>query len=208
MKLNLSITILLVVFCIGFIEKTLFSNNQNSAIKRISQKQSTIDLNRLTIKDKQNYELTVSLGKIAKNRCNGLGTLNPKTKIYKINVLLQNRSKDTLKYIDWTCSSEIWNIDNNKVNVYTPFMLENCGACDSNFITIFEVPPHKSKELYVYAGKKEGNLIKPAIKIGMILQRVIKKKDFGFYFDNFFGTKYNLSDQKMNLIWSNSIEMP
>jgi hypothetical protein len=208
MKVNLSITILLVAFCVGVMQKNLLSNNPNSTTKLISQKQSTTDLNRLTIKDKQNYELTVSLGKIAENRCNGLGTLNTKTKIYKINILLQNRSKDTLKYIDWTCSSEIWDIDNNKVNVYPPFMLENCGACEKNIIDIYEVPPYKSKELYVYVSKKDKGLIKPKFEIGMIIQRVIKMKDFRFYSDNFFGTKYNLSDQKMNLIWSNSIEMP
>ena len=208
MKVNLSITILLLAFCIGVMQKTLSSNNQNTTTKLISQKQSTTDLNRLTIKDKQNYKLIVSLGKVAENRCNGLGTLNVKTKIYKINVLLQNTSKDTLKYIDWTCSSEIWNIDNNKVNVYPPFMLENCGACDKNIIDIYEVPPHKSKELYVYVSKKDRSLIKPVFKVGIIMQRVTTMKDFWFYENYFFGTNNHINDQKMNLIWSNSIEMP
>jgi hypothetical protein len=206
MKVNLSIAILLVSFCIRVMQKNILSNNQNSITKLISQKQSTTDLNRLAIKDKQNYELIVSLGKVAENRCNGLGILN--TKIYKINVLLQNRSKDTLKYIDWTCSSEIWDIDNKRVNVYPPFMLENCGACDSNFIGIFEVPPHKSKELYVYVSKRDKSSNLCTFKIGIILQRVIKMKDFWFYNNYFFGTKNHISDQKMNLIWSNSIEMP
>jgi hypothetical protein len=161
------------------------------------------NLNALTKADRLKYALIISLSRPVHDQCK----ISKDSKVYKVNIHLQNNSKDTLKYIDWYCSSEIWNADNKKLNIYEPFEIDRCGGCDKNMITYFEVPPHENKALYVYTSRKENNLRTEKFKIGMILQRVVKMSDFYFY-ENYFEDKNNLSDQKMNIIWSNSIEMP
>jgi len=121
---------------------------------------------------------------------------------------LHNNSNDTLKYIDWTCSSEIWNIDTKVMRVNAPYELENCSACTKNVIDEFEVPPQEVKNLYVYVNKNDYTLKKMKFRVGMILQRVLHKKDFRVYLDYFFTEQRHLFNQSRNVIWSNSIEMP
>jgi len=197
----------IVVLCVAAILMPTHLTRRIPRSNAVSEKAPLIkrstNLNALTPADRLNYNLVINLSRPIEAGCK----LLKGSKIYKVNVLLKNYSKDTLKYIDWTCSSQIWNMDNDKLNVYAPFMLENCGGCDSNFIGVFEIPTHKNKALYVYVSKKENNLGTEKFKIGMILQRVVKMSDFYFY-EDYFEDQNNLRDQKMNIIWSNSIEMP
>jgi len=121
---------------------------------------------------------------------------------------LTNKSNDTLRYIDWSCSSEIWDIDTKILRINAPYELENCGACTKNVIDEFEVLPHQVKNLYVYVNKNDYTLKKIKFRVGMILQRVLHKKDFRFYLDYFFTEQHHLFNQTRNIIWSNGIEMP
>lgn len=149
--------------------------------------------------DKSKYTLFISKGKQVKNKC------KPSQTAYVINITLENNSKDTLRYIDWTCSSMIWKIDNHGFILEPPFEFEDCGTCDKNIISVFEVLPHKTIALKVYVREKEIDYNKPKFKIGMILQRMINNKDFWVYLHYFMDENNQLSNQTMNLIWSNSI---
>jgi len=196
MKVCTRITILFIILglFIGVQERSDYFQS-----KKINSQNRITHLNELSISDKLNYELIGKLGKPTKSRCNIYFG-------YKVNIVLRNKSNDTLKYIDWDCGSHVWNINNDNLKVHTPNDFEFCGTCDRNMIVIFEVPPHKIKSLYVYVNRKKNFRQKCNFKIGMILQRVIKDKDFYFY--DYYFLRHNLSDQKINIIWSNSIELP
>jgi len=151
--------------------------------------------------DKSRYTLLISEGKQVKSNCKPSQTANV------INIVLKNNSNDTLKYIDWTCSSMIWKIDNHDFILEPPFEFQDCGTCDKNIVSVFEVLPHKTIALKVYVRKKNIDYNKAEFKIGMILQRIIYNKDFWVYAHYFMEGNNQLSYQTTNLIWSNSIEI-
>jgi len=165
-------------------------------------KQNDTSYNALTANEKSKYKLMISMGGLIQSKCPD-STLH-----YKVNVTLKNNSTDTLRYIDWSCSSEIWEIDNNGVNVLPPFLVDNCGDCDKNIISIYEVSPGHEQQLYIYVVRTKHNAKGTPFRIGMILQRVLRKEDYWLYMNYFIGGSNRLSGQKMNIVWSNSIQIP
>jgi hypothetical protein len=172
--------------------------NHNIAANNSITKPDT-NINVLSEPDKLKYSLIVNLDKPIQSKYK-----SPK-QLYQINVSLENDSDDYLWYLDWTCGSEIWNIDNYEFQVYPSTWVRE--VCSATYVTIFEVPPHTSKTLYAYVLKKEKEPVNRKFKIGIILQRVYTIQEFKLY-RSYFGKPGNLRKQKMNIIWSNSIVMP
>jgi len=163
---------------------------------------SGIDYNNLTNQDRGKYILNVEVVNEGNDSCNG-----SVRRFYKLLAILQNRSEDTLKYLDFTCSHMIWYTDSNLV--WANEQDSSCIVCDNNFVTDFSIPPHGSKKIELLA--KFFNEIKPVttqFRVGMVLQRVIKASDWKFYFKRFVtGEMGNLHHQTKNLIWSNVVQI-
>jgi hypothetical protein len=161
-----------------------------------------LKLNVLTMASKKAYTLTITTGKLVKAKC------DPPQTIYNLTAILKNNSNDTLKYIDWTTSSSIWRFDKNNIFV-KPSDLSPCfdQVIDHDFIMYYTILPHQSAkvELSIIFRDEVSIPFNKTFKIGVILQRVIKKKDFEYYHTYFL--KHELSDQIINLIWSNTISM-
>ena len=69
-----------------------------------------IDYNNLTEGDRHKYVLNVEIVNAGHDTCEGPVKLS-----YKLLAVLQNRSEDTLKYLDFTCTHMIWYTDSNLV---------------------------------------------------------------------------------------------
>jgi len=157
-------------------------------------------LNALTNRDRASYSLTITPGKTVKANC------DPHQFIYNLIATLKNNSNDTLKYIDWTSDASIWYFNNNDLYVIPSYLSPCASTIDHNFIMYYTVFPHQSAKIELSVLLKQGvNPINKKFKIGMILQRVFKKKDFEFY-SRYFMT-HELGNQTINLIWSNAIIM-
>ncbi len=162
----------------------------------------TINLNGLSALDRKNYELKV--GKLTSDQC-----AKPDT-FYSLSATLKNKSKDTLKYIDMSCSHDIWS--SNKDNIWAAQQWGTpCDGCDGNSLKEFEIPPAQSKTIELEAYYKQGvSHVHTKIRVGIILQRVIKKQDWDFYIEYplMNGHFFQLHNQVQNRIWSNPIEIP
>ncbi|HTD99154.1 MAG TPA: hypothetical protein VK668_07685 [Mucilaginibacter sp.] len=158
------------------------------------------NFNALTAQDRNKYNLSIKLGSLTRDSCPDRDTF------YMIGATLRNMSNDTLSYIDWSCSHSIWLSDNQLMWAYQP--LTFCDGCDKNIITVYKIPPHQQKNIKLRASFKKG--IKPvqtSLKVGIILQRVFKHTDYGYYF-NYFMRSHQLSNQLQNAIWSNTVKVP
>jgi hypothetical protein len=162
-----------------------------------------INYNDLTSQDRSKYILNVSLLKIDSDSCR-----EPVKKAYRLRAILQNLSDDTLKYLDYTCSHMIWRADNELL--WVDQQTSSCLVCDANFITEFIVVPHGQEKIELLMEFNQD--VKANVKnfrVGMILQRVIKQKDWNVYFKQFIkGDIAALSKQTQNSIWSNLIQIP
>jgi hypothetical protein len=169
------IAILLVWYCINFQKRSsssidpIYTNSFNS----IDTTESSY--NTLTNLDRGKYILTVKLISIGKDVCS-----TPVEKSYILKAVLENKSNDTLKYIDWTCLHDIWH-SNSKL-IWINEQNSSCLVCDADHINIFQVPPHRSVTKQLLAEFKEGtHPMLTKFRIGMILQRVMKKNDWDYY---------------------------
>jgi hypothetical protein len=151
----------------------------------------------LTDQDRKNFVLTIDQHKI-KNIRDTL-VYGKKLGFIKCPLKLTNKSNDTLKYINMTCSwEEVYQIDKNNV------MGIWAKACDSNFPTIITIPPQKALVINVPV-IIHGSLGKNrAFKIGMSLQEFISREQL-FDFD---AQAYLLRPETKNLIWSNEVKVP
>lgn len=170
------------------------------------EKQSINDnkfaLNVLSAKDKLKYKLTVYPGKKVHDKC-----LIPYN-YYKSLAVLENNSTDTLKYIDWTCSHDIWLTNTNKTGVTEPYIFCH-GVCHKNIISVYTIPPKKRKTFTINLyPKNRAYSYGDKFRVGIVLQRVLQHKDFNVYFDAFFGDKYKLHEQVQNVIWSDAVILP
>lgn len=162
-----------------------------------------IALNALTKKDRKNYTMTMTLSKHILDSC-----LSPQG-YYTAYAKLTNASGDTLKYLDWTCSSDIWYTNQAEVGVMSPYQTMFCGACDKNIEEVRIVPPDQSKTIMVSIYPKGDATAKGVkVKVGMIIQRLIRGEDYGYYFEHFMGQNTSLAHQTRNRIWSNMLELP
>ncbi|MDR3694740.1 hypothetical protein [Mucilaginibacter sp.] len=161
-----------------------------------------INYNNLTALDKQKYDLNVKVESEGDDSCSG-----PVKHFFVLTAILQNKSNDTLKYMDWTCSHMIWCTDSKLV--WANEQESYCIACDSNFPAGFQVLPHQSKRIALMAGFRAN--VKPVttqFRVGIILERILKPSDFSFYLEKFDSAKMDiLSYQTQNLIWSNVIQV-
>jgi hypothetical protein len=124
----------------------------------------------------------------------------------KVKIELKNNSNDTLKYIDWSCSHEIWLASNSNIQV-----VESPGCypaiCQKNIIELYEINPKESKEFikaYLIKGKSPMEL---RIKIGMILQQIPSDASFVHFIDYFFVAR-QIKTQTHNAVWSDVQAVP
>jgi hypothetical protein len=196
------IALLVVWCCIGFQKRTSgFISPMHSNLSNFIDTTKS-SYNTLTDLDRNKYILTVKLIGVGKDACS-----TPTRKSYMLKAVLQNKSSDTLKYIDWTCLHQVWHSDNKQI--WANEQDASCTTCDANFITILRVPPHQSVTKQLIAEFKTGaKSISTKFRVGIILQRIIKKKDWEYYGKYFIlKERYHLNDQLQNLIWSNSIQL-
>ena len=157
--------------------------------------QSTQYINTLTKADRENYELVIKQAQIVVNKC------APKKITHLVYVLLINKSNDTLKYWDYTCSSFIWDIDNNKnYDLNPPILFKSCGICNSNFPMVFELPPHQNKFLRVFVTKNNDS-DKSGYKIGISLFRYKTPGDYTVY-EQYLKDKNRVKLENSYVIWS------
>ena len=161
-----------------------------------------INYNNLTIQDKRKYDLRVALKSEGDDSCSV-----PVKHLYILSAVLQNKSNDTLKYLDWTCSHMIWCTDSKLV--WANDQESYCVVCESNFPAQFQVPPHQSKRIALVAGFRANvQPVTTQFRVGIILERILKPSDFSFYVEKFNLEKTGgLSYQTQNLIWSNVIQV-
>jgi hypothetical protein len=158
----------------------------------------TIKRNKLTEKDRHNYKLTATLGNYCSDSCGHASFL--------LYATLENKSDDTLKYLDWTCDHFIWRTNNK----YT-FVSQRCDFCDGcahNLLDFYPVPPHQHVSIVLRAGYAPRG--RQNFRLGMIIQRVIKRRDFDYYQAYYYGKDFNkhkLEYQTQNTIWSNEISI-
>ncbi len=184
-----------------------FKSHQSQKVSKLHNAADTgiLHLNDLTKSDRAKYSLTIILAKLTKDPC------GPNNYFYPVTAILKNNSKDTLTYLDYTCSHFIWETDNQLLWAYQP--TDECYGCNANFMTHFIVLPGKSKTIFLHAIFRKN--IKPAqtnFRVGMILQRVINFSDDRVYFRYFQAPQSDnrldhLSKQKQNLIWSNFVSI-
>jgi hypothetical protein len=159
---------------------------------------SITSLNKITNADRSNYILTAATGSPVKNPCN-LSTAET------VNVVLTNRTNDTLRYIDWTCDSQIWVTDNKGLAVKSATQFKACGKCDKNIVYVYNISPHENRNFTLYLDNPPAPGAKSSFKIGMIVQRVVKLNDWTFYMDYFWTNQHQIKNQIMNIVWSNEI---
>ena len=148
-----------------------------------------LQTNVLTATDRQLYTLKISPGKIVTAACDSIV-------LYNLTAVLTNGSSDTLNYIDWTGDECIWCFDQNKLHVH-PSDFNFCSDADThNFITYYEILPHQSKIIRLSI-KLDGGLspLDKSFKIGAILQRIVRTKDFNVYHDYFYTANHDLRRQ-------------
>ncbi|HWD88093.1 MAG TPA: hypothetical protein VG367_08205 [Mucilaginibacter sp.] len=113
-------------------------------------------------------------------------------------VTLFNNGNDTLKYINMTCSwDEAFITNNRNINIAG-------WGCDSNFPTVYKIPPHKSVPFDIpfliarnLAGKK--------LRVGFYLIKPDKRRSIINDFEIFWRSRKSFSDC---LIWSNEVTIP
>ena len=122
-------------------------------------------------------------------------------------LVLSNFTKDTLKYVNMTCSwDEIFTFNKKSASI-------NGWSCDANFSTVYSIAPRKS---YTYRIpvliEKAAITNNYTFRIGLYLFKYSESGGFG-EFDTFLDSK-NLASprpKKMvykNIIWSNEVTIP
>ncbi len=180
--------------------KRYHATSQTRNKSAITKDTGRLNLNIITKEDREHYELTIKLGKLTVDSCPKPDTF------YSINATLKNKSKDTLKYIELTCSHDIWSSDDPMI--WAGQLPMSCGGCDNNSLKEFMVPPHQSKSIQLATYYIRGVKHTPTtLRIGMVLQRVMKRTDWYYYLEYPLvnGYFFDLHDQVQNRIWSNSI---
>jgi len=147
--------------------------------------------------EKQHYLLTVNLNQIHSIKEVGARYDNKKYNYVMINVLLSNISKDTLKYLNMTCSwNEAFTTSNKAIKIAG-------WSCDSNFPTVYAIPPGVSKTftitLEIPKEQQTNNF-----RVGFYL---IKFRGYSAFldFDKFLHSKKSYENC---LLWSNEIPIP
>lgn len=151
----------------------------------------------LTDKDRKNYILSIDPNVILKK--NDTIINGKKGGLLTLPVRLKNKSKDTLKYINFTCSWwDIYQTNKKQVQVLG-------DVCNFNIETTVIIPPQGSltENLSVYFDRQVVN--SPIIlKIGISLQKYIDLEQLM----DFEPETYLLRPETSNLIWSNEIKIP
>jgi hypothetical protein len=180
----------------GFLCLNLFGFKMRGAPQDLTGADTSITTyNQLTASNKNSYVLKVRLGNYGKDSCGNYA--------YGLHATIDNRTDDTLKYLDWTCEHFIWKTNNTNVWAVQPMTL--CDGCLKNIMSVCTVPPHKQVIVSLRSGFSDGT---QTFRLGMILQRVIRNDDWLYYFRYFDMDRHKLQNQKQNVIWSNAIKIP
>jgi len=105
----------------------------------LSRAQSNFVRQRLTTADKKYYLLKVDAKQIRSDKKTEARFNDKKHSYVTIKVALSNNSADTLKYLNMTCSwDDAFTTSNKAIKI-------EGWACDSNFPTVYAIPPGVSK---------------------------------------------------------------
>src|SRR5579872_2872415 len=146
----------------------------------------------LTDYDKNHYILTVDQKQIVL-----VAKTSPPfdTKKYfyaVVKAILSNNSNDTLKYVNMTCGwDEAFTTNNKNIRI-------NGWGCDSNFPTVYKIPPHKSAP-YDIPFLIVKDLAEEKFKVGFYFIKPNKRHSMISDFDAFWHSKKSFGDC---LIWS------
>jgi hypothetical protein len=152
----------------------------------------------LTDYDKKHYILTVDQKQVVL-----IAKISPPfdTKKYlyaATKAILTNNSNDTLKYVNMTCGwDEAFTTNNKNIRIYG-------WGCDSNFPTVYKIPPYKSPRFDIpFLIAK--NLAGKRFRIGLYL---IKAKEGHSMIGDFEAFRHLKKDFADCLIWSNEVTIP
>lgn len=179
------------------------SNAAGAVLNNPSDTTGQTKFNALTAEDRLLYTLSIDSGKFIKGIC------DPEQLVYQVIATLINNSSEKLEYLDWSSDPQIWFIDKGNINVVP----EGFSVCDSsinhNYLTTYEVQPHQNYRIKLRViVNGDVVLINQKFKIGIILQRVLKKDDWNYYVSYFeFQPFHELYHQTLNIIWSNYLIM-
>ena len=148
----------------------------------------------LTESDIANFRLDIELGKYCADSCGGVSFL--------LYATLENKSNDTLTYLDWNCEHLIWRTNNPNAFAGQPTTF--CDGCLHNYPSIYSVSPHKKTFFKLRAGYTRG---KQKFRLGMTLQRPIKQMGWIYYMEKDSAIRNVLQKQTTNVIWSNEISI-
>ena len=190
-------------------EKEVFRTNKKHEmvglpIKELIKKQNELILKKplpiyypLTSEDRKKYTLSISQNAIEKPRDT---TVYGKKYVFtSFPLKLTNYGKETLKYINMSCSwEEIYKTGNSNMWVLG-------DVCDSNFPHVVTVGPQKSIAIKIPLVYVKGSVVSHIkFKMGMSLQKFIDDAQL-FEFDPFV---YLARPETSNLIWSNEVRIP
>ncbi|MFT3796557.1 hypothetical protein [Flavobacterium sp.] len=130
-----------------------------------------------------NYELVIENPKV----------FTEHKKIVRIDAILINKSKDTLRYLSRSCSwSNFYEVDRNR-------MLIDLPACDKDVETIVTLPPGESNSVKLDVNFPEGKSILN-FKIGMHIVDPKSIKKIIFF-------NHTEISQKYIIVWSNKLKI-
>jgi hypothetical protein len=199
MKIRFVLSILVV--CLFGCKHHPVDLKENPAQMRVFSDSGRVHYNDITDIDRKNYTLTASVLSTDSDSCYG-----KKNVAYILSVVLKNNSKDTLKFVDYTCSHFIWTTDNKMISVIAGE--GDCFGCDSNMLSESDLPPHTISKYQLLAEFiKNVSFTEVNFRVGIILQRILKTGDMNFYFEHYDGSSNDLEYQTQNITWSNIIQI-
>jgi len=162
-----------------------------------SRAQSNIVRESLTAADKKYYLLKVDPKQTQSDKKTEARFNDKKHNYVMIHVALSNYSADTLKYLNMTCSwNEAFTTSNKAIKIAG-------WSCDSNFPTVYAIPPGVSKTFTITLEIPKEQLMNN-FRVGFYL---IKFRGHSV-FDDFEKFQHSKNSYKNCLLWSNEIPIP
>jgi len=163
----------------------------------LSRAQGNIVRQSLTAADKKYYLLKVDPKQIQSDKKTEARFNDKKHSYVTIKVALSNISKDTLKYLNMTCSwKEAFTTSNKAIKIAG-------WSCDSNFPTVYAIPPGVSKTFTITLEIPKEQLMNN-FRVGFYL---IKFRGHSVFAD-FEKFQHSKNRYENCLLWSNEIPIP
>ena len=160
----------------------------------LSRAQGNIVRQSLTAADKKYYLLKVDPKQIQPDKKTEARFNDKKHSYVTIKVALSNNSKDTLKYLNMTCSwNEAFTTSNKAIKIAG-------WSCDSNFPTVYAIPPGVSKTFTITLEIPTEQLMNN-FRVGYYL---IKFRGHSVFAD-FEKFQHSKNSYENCLLWSNDI---